>query len=330
VKPRYWSLAIALVLINYVVFASLFSRLLDTDFSLDYATRTPVPTFTPAPAQPFVVIPTSTPVTPIPTATPTRVIDRTDLEANDTNSPLSEVGQDPGSAAAGAQLDSRPQLVAPGTVNIRSGPGLNFPVIGTLNADTTVPIVGRNDASSWWQIKISGDETGWVSNAVVSASNTEGVPVAQAPSPPVAAAPAPQPAASSKQEPAAPQKPKYQYEPTGWYDDTNYGLTRFLGDIKDANGNPVDGVFVEARCGTYATISYPSGPVGWGGFNESGDWPAGFYDISIDTKPVPCIWTLTVVETDDRKTVKARLSEAVPVEVTQEKSIITANWRKNW
>jgi hypothetical protein len=144
----------------------------------------------------------------------------------------------------------------------------------------------------------------------------------------VAAATEPQPASSNPAP--APEKPKYQFEPTGWFDDTNYGLTRFLGDIKDVNGNPVDGVFIQASCGTYSTISYPSGPVGWGQYNESADWPNGFYDIAIDTKPVPCIWTLTVVDTDDRKTVKARLSESVPVEVTQEKSIITANWRKNW
>ena len=104
----------------------------------------------------------------------------------------------------------------------------------------------------------------------------------------------------------------------------------YQGYLTDANGNPVDGVFVRATCGDYATISYPSGPVGWGPLNESFDWPPGFYDVTVDTKPVPCIWTLSVVDTDDRKTVKAVLSEAVPVEVTMDKSIIVASWKKNW
>ena len=324
-KPRYWSLAIVLILINYVVFATLFNRLLDTDFGLPYATRTPVPTFTPAPAQPFVIIPTPTPFIPIPTPTATRVVGNSDVEADN------GAGPQPAEAPTEVQAETGAQLVAPGTVNIRSGPGLNYTVIGTLNADTAASIVGRNAESSWWQIKISSSETGWVSNSVVRASNIDRVPVAQAQAAPVAAQSAPQPQpASSSAPPPAPEKPKYQYEPTGWYDDTNFGLTRFLGDIKDASGNPVNGVFIEARCGTYSTISYPSGPVGWGGYGESADWPAGFYDITIDTKPVPCIWTLAVVETDDRKTVKARLSESVPVEVTNDKSIITANWRKNW
>jgi hypothetical protein len=42
------------------------------------------------------------------------------------------------------------------------------------------------------------------------------------------------------------------------------------------------------------------------------------------------MWTLQVVDTDDRETVKAQLSEAVAVEVTHEQSIIQADWRKNW
>jgi hypothetical protein len=324
-KARYWSLAIILVLINYLIFASLFNQLLETDFSLNYATRTPKPTFTPAPAQPVIIVPTLTPVPPMPTPTATRVLQDSNLETGGDTLPAGENSQ--AEALSAAQPAGQPQLVAPGPVNIRSGPGINYSVIGTLNANTTATIVGRNTEASWWQIRISGEASGWVSDAVVSASNTDGVPVAEAPPAPVAAAPAPQPASNP---PPAPQKPKHQYEPTGWYDDTNYGLTRFLGDIKDVNGNPVNGVFVQASCGNYSTISYPSGPVGWGGYHESADWPAGFYDITIDSKPVPCIWTLTIVDTDDRKTVKARLSEAVPVEVTQEKSIITANWRKNW
>ncbi len=325
-KARYWSLAIVLVLINYLVFATLFNRLLEADFDPNYATHTPAPTFTPAPAQPVIIVPTPTPVTPVPTATPTPVLEKDGSKADDTVATPPEQTQ--ADSLPADQTAAGPHLVAPGPVNIRSGPGIDYTVIGTLNADTVVPIVGRTVSSSWWQIKISGEGTGWVSNAVVNASDTEKVPVAESPPAPASAAPPPQPAASSP--PPAPQRPKYQYEPTGWYDDTNYGLTRFLGDIKDTNGNPVNGVFVEARCGTFSTISYPSGPVGWGTLNESADWPAGFYDIAIDTKPVPCIWTLTIVQTDDRKTIKARLSESVPVEVTQEKSIITANWRKNW
>jgi hypothetical protein len=174
------------------------------------------------------------------------------------------------------------------------------------------------------------DELGWVSSSVVSASNTESVPVVEAPSPPPAPVSAQPAAEKAPPPPPEPEKPKYQYEPTGWYDDGNAGLTRFMGDIKDVNGNPVNGVFVQASCGTYSTISFPSGPVGWGPYRTGSDWPAGFYDLVVDDRPVPCVWVLSIVDTDDRETVKATLSEAIPVEVTVEKSIIVANWRKNW
>ncbi len=318
-KARYWSLTIVLILINYIIFAALFTRLMDADFSGKLATRTPVPTFTPAPAEPIVVVPTPEPVTPPPTPTATRVVADGDTMASaDQTAPTPE-------------LPAAPQLVAPGSVNIRSGPGLNYNVIGTLNANTAVPIVGRTADKLWWQIKMPNDERGWVAGSVVQATNADNVPVAEAPAAPQPAPVAAQPAAEVSPPPTQePEKPKYQYEPTGWYDDGNAGLTRFLGTIKDTAGNPVNGVFVQASCGSYNTISYPSGPTGWGPYKTGNDWPPGFYDITVATHPIPCLWMLSIVDTDDRQTVKARLSETVPVETTAEKSIVTANWRKNW
>lgn len=322
-KARYWSLAIVLILVNYLIFSSLFTELLDPGYGRTFVTRTPVPTFTPAPAQPpSIVIPTMTPVPVVPSPTATKVV---------ASEAKAEAAPPQPEAAQAAAPAVEPQLVAPGTVNIRSGPGTNYSVIGALNANAPVKIIGRNGEASWWQVEITPGSIGWVASSVVSASNAESVPVTEAPAAAAvpAAAPAPQPAAANSPS-AAPEKPKYQYEPTGWYDDGNAGLTRFLGTIKDAGGAPVNGVFVRASCGDYSTISYPSGPVGWGPLNVSADWPPGFYDITVDTKPVPCLWVLSIVETDDRKTVKNVLSEEVPVEITLTKSIVTANWRKNW
>jgi uncharacterized protein YraI len=320
-KPRYWSLAIVLLLINYLIFAALFTRLLDTNFDYDLVTHTPIPTFTPAPAQPFIIIPTLTPIPVIPTATATRVLSNGNISNGEPPAPA----EPPPAPQA--------QLVAPGSINIRSGPGIGYEVIGTLNANTPRPIIGRNADASWWQIQITEGEVGWVAGTVVTPTNTDAVPMVEASPGPLSNAPtAPeaQTAASESSLPAPPPQERYQFTPTGWYDDGNQGITRFLGDIKDAAGNPVDGVFVRVSCGYYSTISYPSGPVGWGTLNESADWPPGFYDITVDEKPVPCIWTLSIVDTEDRKTVKAVLSEEIPVEVTLEKSVIVAGWQKNW
>jgi hypothetical protein len=319
-KARHWSLAIALILLNYIIFATLFTRLVDSDFGGTFATRTPVPTFTPAPAEPIVIVPTPLPVTPPPTPTATRV-----MADGETSAALAPVNNPPQPSPV-----EKPQLIAPGSVNIRSGPGLTYEVIGSLKANAPMPIVGRTAAGGWWQINTPNEVLGWVSNAVVSVSNIESVPLVEAPAPPPPAPTAVAAEPTAAPPPPEPEQPKYQYSPAGWYDDGNAGLTRFLGDIKDTGGNPVNGVFVQASCGDYKTISYPSGPVGWGNYNESSSWPPGFYDITVDTKPVPCLWTLTIVDTADRKTVKARLSEDVPVEITVNKSIVTANWVKNW
>jgi uncharacterized protein YraI len=244
-------------------------------------------------------------------------------EARELFTPTMAAATDVVSTPAGASVTVDVDL------NVRTGPGTNYEPIGWLAAGTRVAVIGRVADGTWWQIPYpdAPDGVAWISAGYGRARDTQGVPVVEAPSTPTPSAPTATPTPTA---PPPPPPPAYQYTPTGWYGDTNYGLTRFMGDIKDTAGNPVDGVFVRAVCGTYATISYPSGPVGWGPLGESSDWPPGFYDITVDSKPVPCMWTLQVVATDDRQTVKAELSEAVPVEVTHEQSVIQADWRKNW
>ncbi len=317
-KAALWGSIIILAVVIYLGFTVFFTWLFrEVTNSNLAATHTPAPTFTPLPVDPtapVALVPSATP-TPSPTITPLPIptFTPTLLPASPT--------EPPPAAPTATPVPVQPQVVSAVTVNVRSGPGTNYPVISALPPGIAVPVVGRNDASSWWQIQGPDGSTGWVANSVVQASNVGNVPI-------VAVAPPPQPPTPTA--PPPPPQPQYQYEPTGWYGDRNYGLTRFLGTISDANGNPVDGVFVEAQCGSFRVISNPSGPVGWGPFNESHTWPPGFYDITLDTKPIVCNWTLAVVETTDKENVSAYLSEKVPVETTTEQSIIVANWRKNW
>jgi uncharacterized protein YgiM (DUF1202 family) len=203
-------------------------------------------------------------------------------------------------------------VVAASVVNVRSGPGTNYPIVAQLPLNVAIAVVGRNPEGSWWQIQGPDGATGWVAGSVVQASNVAGVAVVSAPPPPAPPTPAPTP---------VPAKPQQQFEPTGWFNDKNLGLTRFLGNITDPSGNPVNGVYVRAQCAGFSVISNPSGTTGW---------PPGFYDITLDTKPIACQWLLTVVASPDQKTVTAELSENVLVETTIDSSIVTANWRKNW
>jgi len=85
----------------------------------------------------------------------------------------------------------KPMVTALVALNVRGGPGTDYPVIGRLAVNETAEITGRDEAGGWWQIVFTsaGSDRGWVaaSNEFPSASNASGVPVAQAPPRPAAA-----------------------------------------------------------------------------------------------------------------------------------------------
>jgi len=68
-------------------------------------------------------------------------------------------------------------------LNIRSGPGTNYPVIGTARYGDEGEIVGRNANGDWWAVSAPSlpDGIGWVSADFVLATNAENVPVIAAP-----------------------------------------------------------------------------------------------------------------------------------------------------
>lgn len=313
-KPVLISLIIVAALLAYLSFTLMFTWLFEYSAARPIPeSPTPAPTFTATPTVTALVAMASATATAIPSATSTATV-----PAAASATPTAEVSPSP----LPTPTPSTPQLVAAAVVNIRGGPGTNYPVVGQLPLNQPLPVLGQNEAASWWQVPLPDGSRGWVAAAVVEVTGTTDVPVVATPPPPVLPTPTPAP-------PPTPL-PQFQYEPTGWFADTNYGLTRFLGTISDASGAPVNGVSVEAQCGDFRVISNPSGPVGWPPFYNSASDPPGFYDITLDNRPIPCIWFLTVVDSPDGKTVTARLSDAIEVEITVDTSIVTANWRKNW
>ncbi len=58
----------------------------------------------------------------------------------------------------GFQLGTRVNL------NIRSGPGLNYQLVGRITWGTSAEILGRNQAATWWYVYYKG-VVGWVSGA---------------------------------------------------------------------------------------------------------------------------------------------------------------------
>ncbi len=47
-------------------------------------------------------------------------------------------------------------------LNVRTGPGTNYPRITTVQSGTQLPITGRIGDNSWWQVRLSNFQAGWV------------------------------------------------------------------------------------------------------------------------------------------------------------------------
>ncbi len=70
-------------------------------------------------------------------------------------------------------------------VNIRTGPGLEYPVIGVAPFGSESEVVGASQDGTWWvvNVPVSVNGQGWVSNEYVEVENGDRVPVI--PSPPI-------------------------------------------------------------------------------------------------------------------------------------------------
>lgn len=92
-------------------------------------------------------------------------------------------------------------------LNVRTGPGVNYPVVGRLTVSQVVDISGVN--GDWYRISIlhALGDYGWVSKNYISSKNAENLPFIQAPPPP---SPTPIPTATPVPPPA------FQCNPGQW------------------------------------------------------------------------------------------------------------------
>jgi uncharacterized protein YgiM (DUF1202 family) len=84
-------------------------------------------------------------------------------------------------------------LTAKTQVEVLSGPGEMYDLLGRLPQNARAEIIGQDEAMAWWQIKttLSSSGAGWVEAdpAKVEAFDTASVPIALAPSTPTATPP---------------------------------------------------------------------------------------------------------------------------------------------
>ena len=129
------------------------------------ATAVPSPTSTPQP--------TATP-TPTNTAVPTPTVKPT-LPATFTPSPEIEPTLPPVS-----QSPTAVPLIIVGVpvLNVRQGPGTEYPVIGSIEQNGQYEVVGRSYNGGWWQFCCVAGEPGWViGEAVTIEGDTTNVPI---------------------------------------------------------------------------------------------------------------------------------------------------------
>ncbi len=195
------------------------------------------PTPTPSPTP----LPTATDLPPSPTLAPTETPAQASTAVPATATP------EPATPAPTATAQT-PRVVASSNVNLRSGPGRTYPVIGQLRAGQEVVIQARNASGDWWQLAWEGQGQAWVAGTVVNVLGAiDAVAVAQnIPTPPPQPTPAPRPTAA----PTEPPKPGVEFvvESLGLRP-LNVGSQRCDGGdhnifvtVLDATGNPLDGV----------------------------------------------------------------------------------------
>jgi hypothetical protein len=241
----------------------------------------------PAPTPSFTPRPTFTPTTPVtiepivaPTFTPTATPDATPTpEEPPTPEPTATPESTPTPEAVRLVINNP-------TLNVRSGPGTNYGVIGQARNGERYDVSGRNAAGSWYQINFNG-QTGWVSGDYVRLEGDPGsVEVAaNIPAPPVqptrppAPTAAPQPTAPPA--PVAPPAPSFPFSLVQGVErcDPNPGTTYFNGFVRRRDNSPMNGVCVHiAYYGPRNTKCSGCDGVGdgvWGFSPFGGPAPAG-------------------------------------------------------
>ena len=331
-KWRHWSILIVLLLLNYLIFSTAFTQLAQRLRPAVDLTRTPQPTFESVNVTPltWIVLPTNTPrpalapSTPAPVATTvvtaavTSTVQTTPIIVETTTAPTPLPTQTPTSAPTVATATPKPTAQAVIHV-VKSGETLGK--IAQLYGVTVAAIVRANNLSNPNLIQVGQKLV---------------IPVSGQPLP--TAAPTTQAAATSTRRPPTPTptrkpavtRPQFTAELI-WRSDVapNCGGPSIsnLSIIRDAAGNPLNGVVVEVNC--YGTIMRlnPSGP---------GAYDPGHYDWS-PGQAQPVAWTCTahVVEINGQPvassaeaSIQFDTNNCQPGGIGHQVAIL--NWTKNW
>jgi PKD repeat protein len=217
--------------------------------SFSLVSSAPLPTATTLPTvEPAMPIePAATPVEPTATSTP----------LSPTPAPLLELPT--------PTVTPQSSLTSITHLNIRSGPGLGYAIIGFLQPGQTAEVTGASSDGDWWQIKLPGIPVGlgWVSASYVTAEYTDDTPIVYVVSPPATAvlspAPAP-PEADFKANPRSGPAPLRVHFDN--YSDGDYDSCRWSFGDDDASGDCADPDHTYEKPGRYTVRLQVRGPGG--------------------------------------------------------------------
>ncbi len=258
--------------------------------------------------------------TPIPTFTPTEVVSQSDvvatevvaIAATETAAPaapaITEVAALPTDTPPPAEPTATPTpesaiAVTTQGMNVRSGPGTNYPILGAAQAGEQYVITGKDPSGAWWQVTYNG-QNGWLFGQLVTANNSSAVALAQniplpppptnTPVPAPTQPPAPTAAPAQPTQPPAPQNNykfnvavvgKCERQPAGNY----FQGKTYIG------GQPASGYKVVF---SYAPDAPPSTPPVVSGPHPGYEgWDAGYYSHIINaSNPQAGNWFVWVVD----------------------------------
>ena len=219
-----------------------------------------LPTATPGAVDPPLPTPiptaTATPK-PLPTATPEAVVNTSTPTVTPTHTSTPTITPTP-----------QPVAIASNAINVRGGPGTVYPAVGSMKQDEEALIIAKNKTGDWWQVQLSDDRTGWVSDNVVTIQGDVS-PISVAtniPTPPPTSTPAATP---------TPTAPAVDYvvksirlwgpeENCGGFDGPSLhcgGRRQLHAFVLDSNGQGLNGVTI---LGIYSHVEQVSGSAGPG------------------------------------------------------------------
>ena len=150
-----------------------------------------------------------------------------------------------------------PTVTISRNMNVRAGPGTNYPILGQASLGEQYPISGKNPAGGWWQI-IYGGQYAWVYSPLVTATNPELVQVAPiiptppptpvptaTPIPPTPVPPTPPPVTQPPADPCAGiggDGCKFRLRNTDLRNNGGSELKLYIGFVHEGRGDEVQGI----------------------------------------------------------------------------------------